>query len=336
MHKRRILEFREPEVDTILQRQLAKEGYRIQPKVGLSDALAKDRDDHLSEREFSYFTRAHLDFLVTRDNMPVFAVEFDGAHHFADDRTIENDVIKNRLCKQAGLPLLRVTSSEIEEHDKVTLLDYMLMRYGAWGKEYPSIMHEIEEFAATIGPDYDPDNLIVDLDPSFHFDLKHPFPGREIVVERLWRNHRVAWSMVRPERHRTAQYLCDVMFGSSGPSTNEQFHKCTRRASVWRLADTERAAVFSEEVSVSLRSWLPLRVEVPSPDVFQVLRDEVHGPNAAVKAQEIINQFKIRVESMWFPGLPGISRWDIAENLAEYLGFRAVERWAKKARPVTG
>jgi hypothetical protein len=36
-----------------------------------------------------------------------------------------------------------------------------------------------------------------------------------------------------------------------------------------------------------------------------------------------------RVESMWYPSLPGIRPWDIAENYAEYLGFRAVEQWAK-------
>lgn len=330
MHKQRILVLKEPDVDTILQRQLAKEGYRVLPKVGLSDALAKDPDDHLPQREFDYFIRAHLDFLVTRDYMPVFAVEFDGAHHFVDDRTIENDVIKNRLCKDADLPLLRITSSEIAESDKITLLDYMLMRYVAWGKEYPSIMRDIEQFAATIRPEYDPDNLAVELDPSFHFDLRHPFPAREIVLERLWRNHRIAGTMVKPERHGAADYLCDVAFGSWGPSGNEQFSRCTRHASVWPPTAGEHTPVFSEEVSVSLRSWLPLRAEVPSADMLGALWGESGGTNAAEKAHELIQQFKIRVGAMWFPQLPGISTMDIAQNYAEYLGFRAVERWAKK------
>jgi len=330
MHKRRVLYFREPEVDTILHRQLAKEGYRILPKVKLSDALGKDPNDHLPQREFNYFTKAHLDFLVTSDNVPVFAVEFDGTSHFADERTIENDVIKNKLCKQASLPLLRITSSEIKERDRITLLDYMLMRYVTWQEEYPSIMQEIEEFAATIEPGYDPDNLAVDLDPSFHFNLRHPFSARAIVLERLWRNHGIAWKTGKPQRHGAAKYLCDVTFGSSGPSKNEQFYKCTSRALVW--CSTDPKPVFSQEVSVSLRSWLPLRTEVPSPDVFRVLWGEIGGPDGPGKAQEILDQFKVRVASMWFPDLPGISTWDIAENYAEYLGFRAVERWAKTAR----
>jgi hypothetical protein len=247
-----------------------------------------------------------------------------------DDRTIENDVIKNKLCKRAGLPLLRVTSSEIGEYDKITLLDYMLIRYVAWGKEYPSIIREIDEFVTTIGPNFDPDKLAVYLDPSFHFDLKHPFPAREIVLERLWRNHRIAWSMIKSERHAGADYLCDVTFGSWGPSANEQFHRCTRQATVWRSAPGEHTPMFSEEVSVSLRSWLPLRVKVPSPDIFQALWGEGAGSKWEENAQESIEQFKIRVESMWVPELPGISASYIAENYAEYLGFRAVERWAKK------
>jgi hypothetical protein len=37
-----------------------------------------------------------------------------------------------------------------------------------------------------------------------------------------------------------------------------------------------------------------------------------------------------RVEAMWFPELPGISPWDIAENLSEYLALRQVEKWAEK------
>lgn len=330
MRKQPILHFREPRVDTILRRQLTKEGYRILPKVRLGDAIEKEKGDHLSQREFDYFTRAHLDFLVTRDHMPVFAVEFDGAHHFVDDRTGESDVIKNRLCKQAQLPLLRITSTEIDPSDRVTLLDYMLMRYVAWAKEYPTIMKEIKEFVATIGPAYDPDNLSVDLDPGFRFDLRHPFPDREVVVERLWRKHRIAWNMVKPERHRGAIYLCNVGYGSVRSSENEQFMKCIRHASAWCPTKNKGNTMFTEEVAVILRSWLPLRTEIPSPDIFQALWGKIDGQGGAKRTNEIIDQVRNRVESMWFPELPGISSWDIAENYAEYLGFRAIERWAKK------
>jgi len=334
MHIRRVIIFREPKVDSILRRQLTKEGYRILQKVRLADAIAKDRNDQLPQRDFDYYTKAHLDFLVTRDDLPVFAVEFDGAGHMQDEHAIEKDVIKNRLCKLASLPLLRITSSEIEEDDQLTLLDYMLMRYVAWQKEYPSIVQEIENFAAAIKPGYNPENHAVDLNPSFHFDLRHPFPARTVVVERLWRSHRIAWSMQKPERQQAATCLCDVYLGSMGPAENEQFLKCTQWAVVWRPGDAERVPVFSEEISVSLRSWLPLRTEVPAPDgVLEVLWGKIEGPNTAERAQEIAHQFEVRVESIWCLNLPGISAWDIAKNYAEYLGFRAIERWAKGDQP---
>jgi len=334
MHKVPILYSGEGRADTVLRRRLETQGYRVFPKVRLSDALATDYGDHLTEREFGYFAKAHLDFLVTRDNMPEFAVEFDGPTHSGDAVTIERDVIKNALCKRGELPLLRVAASEVEEdkQDKVSVLDYMLMRYVSWQKEYPAIMREIQEYAATIEPGRSADSIAIDLDPAFHFDLKHPFPGRDAVLERLWSKYRIAWSMWKPKRHAAASYLCNVGFGGGGPGENEQFYTCNRRAVVWRPGEKEEHAVFSQEVSASLRSWLPLRSHVPSPDMFHFTPDSIEGADVSAGLHEIVKQFEIRVESMWFPRLPGLSAWDITEHFAEYLGFRAVERWARRLR----
>jgi very-short-patch-repair endonuclease len=332
MRKQPVLDYKELDVDKILWRQLGKQGYRILSKVKLCDALAKDQSDHLPQRKFDYFTRAHLDFLVTLKNIPIFAVEFDGAHHFADERTMENDVIKNELCKQAGLPLLRITSPEIEEHDHITLLDYMLMRYAAWQKEYPLIAKEIKKFAETVGPDYDPENLAVDLDPAFRFNLRHPFPARNAVVDRLWKNHKIAWALTKPQRRRGAIFLCTVFSSAEEICENEQFRKCTQLALVWRATGEGQTPLFSKEVSVIFRSWLPLRTDVPAPDLSLALRGSVNQPEQAQRLEEIINQFKIRVESMWLPELPGICCSDIAHNYAEYLGFRYIESWAKTER----
>jgi hypothetical protein len=44
-------------------------------------------------------------------------------------------------------------------------------------------------------------------------------------------------------------------------------------------------------------------------------------------------QLHERIDSLWFPYLPGINPWDIAENYAEYLGLRTVEEWAKGTKP---
>lgn len=335
MKRKKILYFREPDVATILHRRLAPQGYAVWPKIGLEDVLLREPSDRLSDREIQYLKYATFDFVVAHKEEAVFVVEFDGIDHLNDPKVIARDTIKNRFCKMAAVPLLRIMSSEIQEDDKITVLDYMLMRYVAWKNEYPEIIREIEEYAATVGPHYDSGDPPLGFDPSFRFNLMHPFPAREIVLERLWRDHRIAWSMVKPDRHGAAQYLCDVAYGGCGPAKNEQFHKCSRRALVWRN-DAEHAPVFSHEVAVSLRSWLPTRVEVPSPDAIRDFLSDTDGRNRVQGVEEIVDRFNIRVESMWFPELPGISALDIAETYSEYLGFRAIESWAKKNRSNRG
>jgi hypothetical protein len=329
MHKRRVLLFREPAVHSILRRQLASKGFQVYPKVRLSDAVAKDDGEHLPQREFDYLTRAHLDFVVVRNELPVFAVEFDGQGH-ALPEAIERDVLKNRLCKSADLPLLRITSAEINERDQHTLLDYMLMRYVAWQEEIGGILGEIQEFAAGLPDDIDPSDYAVDCDPSFHFDVRHPFPGTALARERLWRNHRIALGLAvhgaNPRGDEpAARYLCDV--GSqkrSGNFQHDQFTTCELNVLVWEPSSTWKTPVVSRQVQVSIRSWLPLHsivLEAPSLTVSSL---------AALRAAS--KQFIERIDSMWFPNLPGISPWDIAENYAEYLGFRAVEEWAKASK----
>jgi hypothetical protein len=84
MHKLKILYFREPEVHTVLLRRFSRKGYRVFPKVRLEDVIGKDSGEYLSDREFDYLTRSHLDFVVTKDDTALFAVEFDGLHHLQD------------------------------------------------------------------------------------------------------------------------------------------------------------------------------------------------------------------------------------------------------------
>ncbi len=319
MHKRQLLYFREPEVRTILERHLAKEGYSVYPKVRLQDAIGLDRSERLPAREFDFLTRAHLDFVVALREMPVFAVEFDGIDHRHDPKTIERDAIKNSLCKLANLPLLRITSTEIEEYDRLTLLDYMLMRYVAWQKEHDDLMHEMAEYAAAVGPEADPEDLAIDLDPAFQFGLKHPFPGFAIVRERLLRNFGICWmAPPRSDQYRI-KYICDLLPGASGVVEHDQFHTCQIRARVWHVADPQQTPIFADQVAVTIRSWLPLSPDVPAPEFD-------FWSNFDIKALEA---WRIRIERMWFPHLPGIETTSVAENYAEYLGLRSIERWAK-------
>lgn len=325
MHKRRLLVFREPEVNTILQRTLASRGFQVFPKVRLADAIQKDASEYLGNREFGYLTRAHFDFLVTKDFVPQFAVEFDGLTH-AEPDAVERDVLKNRLCKSAGLPLLRITSAELTARDKLTALDYMMGRFVAWRDELPDIQRELQAQAAGLPADADPHDYIDYFDPSIHFDLQHPFPATAAVRDRLWLRYGIAPTVggrgyeAEHPSSRHARLLCDV--GSSmtqGPLLREAFTTCRLKVLVWEPSRPAEP-LLEREVEASIRSWLPLKVTPPAPlslDAFLSL------------AGTSIKQMTDRFDYMWFADLPGVSPWDIAENLAEYLGFRAVEDWAK-------
>jgi hypothetical protein len=77
-------------------------GVEVYAKLRVADAIAIDRSG-ISNEEYSYALKAHFDVLVARDNLPILAIEFDGAGH-----NPKNDHLKNRLCDRFGLPLVRV------------------------------------------------------------------------------------------------------------------------------------------------------------------------------------------------------------------------------------
>lgn len=322
MYIRRIVEGCETAVDGIIQRQLCQVGYRVMPKVRLQDAIGKGVGDWLSDREFSYFTRAHLDFLVTENSLPIFAVEFDGPFHKVDAVTCERDLMKNRLCKLANLPLLRISASEIAEHDHMTVLVYMLMRFAAWQKEYPAISAEIQDFALSIPADADVQEFAVDLDPSVSFDLKHPYPARASVLNRLWSTFRIAWAGGPYDRLQTANFCFEVALTSHGCVHTDQLHTSIQRAILWPRSGTRNAPIAVETVEANMQAWLPLRADIPEPS------GEICQTKSG-RRMDWLEGMRIRMESMWFPYFPGTAPWDIADNYSEYLGFRAIERWAQ-------
>jgi len=105
----------------------ADNALRVFPKTRLSDVLLKG-DARLPERIFNYYTRSHFDFLVIEPNgKPFMAIEYDGPFHHTDPKQAERDQIKNQLCKDSGLPLLRVNANHvIRKFRGMTLLRWII------------------------------------------------------------------------------------------------------------------------------------------------------------------------------------------------------------------
>jgi hypothetical protein len=106
-----------------------------------------------------------------------------------------------------------------------------------------------------------------------------------------------------------------------GNFRDDQFTTCELTASVWEPGGSRKKPVVTRNVEVSIRAWLPLHTNVPLPTFPFTTFSET-----------AVREFEERITSMWFPNLPGISPWDIAENYAEYLALRAIEEWAKSSK----
>lgn len=106
-------------------------GYRVFAKTRLADAVSAERNE-MTSREFSYFLRAHLDFLLDDgEGRPLLAVEFDGPSHLAAEQ-VERDAIKDQICRAARLPLLRIGSSSqyLKRYRGMSVLRWIVEVYG--------------------------------------------------------------------------------------------------------------------------------------------------------------------------------------------------------------
>jgi uncharacterized protein DUF2726 len=95
------------ELDAIAQ----DNALRLFAKPRLSDVILKDSP--LLQADFDFYTRAHVDFVVTDDKTkPLFIVEYDGPFHAAPVQQ-RRDRMKDGLCADAGLGILRINANHV-------------------------------------------------------------------------------------------------------------------------------------------------------------------------------------------------------------------------------
>lgn len=90
-----------------LQSIASDNALKVFSKPRLSDIVVKGRG-FLTQREFDFYTRSHFDFFLTDHKYkPIMAIEYDGPVH-VDAKQQERDGIKNEICAQAELGILRI------------------------------------------------------------------------------------------------------------------------------------------------------------------------------------------------------------------------------------
>lgn len=100
------------ELDAIVQ----DNALRLFAKPRLSDVILKDRP--LSQADFGFYTKAHVDFVVTDERTkPLFIVEYDGPTH-ATPVQQRRDKTKDGLCADAGLGILRINANHVTKRNR--------------------------------------------------------------------------------------------------------------------------------------------------------------------------------------------------------------------------
>lgn len=85
--------------------------FRLFSKPRLSDVILIDNP--LSRADFDFYTRSHVDFVVTdEDTRPIYIIEYDGPFHVAPVQK-RRDNTKDGLCRDAGLGILRINANHV-------------------------------------------------------------------------------------------------------------------------------------------------------------------------------------------------------------------------------
>jgi hypothetical protein len=298
-------------------------GYMVQGPIKAQTIIRKSEGEWLTNEEFNYWSRAEFDFVIFTDEenpLPVFAVEYDGPQHLDDPKIMRRDAIKNRLCKRAEFPLLRVGLAEINTHDQSTLLTYMVDRFISWEREKEEIFEEVfeelrqrvtglhPELASEIAQDYDPTEI---------FDMRHPFTGTEAVGRRLLEQYKISGISQDPLHRHAVLYSALLLTDSIGPAEDEQFIQCKTTLTLYEGPSFSGRELHKIKGWARIRQWLPTHEEIaPLPADWQ--------------SPEFMDAVRRRAEATWQTAVPGVWPWSIAEHFAEYDASRRLEEWAKR------
>ncbi len=221
MRIQRLTTVSEALAENIIRSVLAGTKWTVALKLPVQVVVGREADG-LSTDEFSLYTRGHFDFVVYRadDHVPKFAVEFDGFGH-ENARQIARDVIKNRFCAQAGLPLLRIGTTELSERDEISILEWLLDRFVAWEERG----HEFVPKLAALGidPGKDPTRARDALFELFHNE--NLYPGNWAAILGLYERFGIAPQLEgRENATPSAPYSLEVAWpgeesSESGPTS---------------------------------------------------------------------------------------------------------------------
>jgi len=316
MKKKKLFNTSEYKTVIELRKVLEGTGFYIHPEMQLKKVIELEDRETLSIKDKKTFNTAFFDFVVyNKESLPEFVIEFDGPHHLTNRKKREADIRKNRLCSLATLPLFRIDDSLLTKYEEISLLGYIVARFVAWRNESISISREIEERLSYARSPSDVDYYDPWNDPTFIFDIKHPFPASTEVAERLFNNYGIVTDQIDDETYHcaTSQYPYlefhrDQM--GAGPISNY----ARRVEHSYRLAKNfqDSSGKYDSEKLHKLSIRVDYKWGHPTYD---------HTDRNPVD----------KIPSILFQGIPGTSMSELSDHLCDFLALREIEKWAQNS-----
>jgi hypothetical protein len=129
--------------------------------------------------------RGEIDFLIVNrdEGMTIeFGVEFDGHPRHRSPEGAAKDRVKDRICVQVGIPLVRIADEALGEHEQITVLEWIVDCFRILRTEPDRVRHAVallndydETFEHPAGP----------VDAALALHTMNPFPATTAVQDRL-------------------------------------------------------------------------------------------------------------------------------------------------------
>ena len=318
----RLLNTSEYLTEKTLRKVLQGTRFRVCAQLPLNKVIRTEPGERVSKGERSLLAGSELDFVIYDEaSEPQFAIEFDGPAHQYDDQK-RRDLRKNRLCRRAGLSLLRITDTHLQEYEKASILEYVVGRFVSWDGEIEGILTEINEYVSelskeeiarlTEGGIADPE-----IDPTFIFDLRHPFPGTVEIAERLFNK----FGIITPHLS-TGSWSAAIV---KSPALEFSYHSAS-----CKQEGHEYALIRDYELIERLRT--AEQTTVTRLHDLQV----IFGIQWTLPIEEDFDwreapiDYAVRTGKLpiAFQEIPGMSMPEVVENVCDFLARRQIEVWA--------
>ena len=324
MKTRKLFNTSEYKTSRILETVLGGTGFRVYPELMMNRVLDLGSET-LSRQERNTLNNSSFDFVVYNEiSHPEFAVEFDGPHHYVDEKQQQSDIRKNRICAKARLPLLRIGDEFLTEYDKVCLLEYVIRRFVDWRNDTARISEEESDIASYLAKEGANEEEYERMrDPQIMWDLLHPFPASLEIAERLFCAHDVVSSWIDPDTYCKAfsqpQLLLFEQYGMGSHPIGLDYYR--------------------EERSYELR-----QMTRSAPEQFEPRR--IHFLSVAVTCQFKLptadrrrfysGDSRLLIEDAHGQELPGISMSQLANHFCDFLALNKLRTWVEQNLKSTG